>query len=84
MFLALGQAGVHSLDKVGRQSLAELVNVGAVDVVDLAESDVDNLLVLEEEVLGDLGGTWVGVVEGGDERCGLAFVVELEVDGSMA
>lgn len=84
VLLALGQARINGLDKVGRQSLAKLINVGAVNVIDFAERDVDNLLVLEEEVLGDLGGAWIGIVECGDEGSGLAFVVELVVDGSIA
>lgn len=78
-----GQARVDSLGKVGGQVLAELLDVRAVDLVDLAARDFDDPLVEEDEVLGDLGGTGVGVVEGGDEGGGLALVVELEVDRSM-
>lgn len=80
--IASSQARINSLHQVGRDRGAELLDVGAINALDIAKSDVDNLLVLEEEVLCDLRGTWVGAVERADEASWLAVVVELEVDGT--
>lgn len=69
-----------SLDKVGWEHVAEVVDVLAIDFLRTAKSDVDNALVLEEEVLGNLRGTWVIASKGSDESGRLAGWVELEVD----
>ena len=56
---ATAETAINSLDKVGWEAVAELSNVGAIDLDVVAEDDVHDLVVKEEEVLGDLGSARV-------------------------
>lgn len=81
--MAASLARVHGENKVRRQVGAELVDVARVDVVLVAECDVDDVVGQGEEVLRDLAGTGVGAVQDGGEDGALASRVELEVDAAL-
>ena len=83
VFLALCQADIDILSQVGRDMLAELLNVRAVDRLGEAERSVDNTGIKSEEVLGNLAGAWVLRIQRSHESGLLAIVVELEMDGSL-
>ncbi|GJC91475.1 pantothenate transporter liz1 [Colletotrichum higginsianum] len=80
---ALVQAGVDAEGDVGRDVLAEALEVGAVDGLHAAEGGGDDVRAEVEEGLGDLLDAWVDVVEAGDEDGVLAVRVELLVDGAL-
>jgi hypothetical protein len=80
--VALGEALVDADSQVGGDGSAELLDVLAIEGAGEAEGGVDDVLVEAEEVLGDLAGTGVGLVEGRDEGGRLAVVVDLVVDGA--
>lgn len=79
------QARVNTLSKVGGDALAELSNVGAIDLLRESKRSVDDIWVEAEEVLGDLGSTRVLGVQSSNKDGGLAVrvVVELVVDGAL-
>lgn len=83
VLVALGEALVHILSQVGRNLLAELLNVGSVDGLGKAKRGLDNFGIESEEVLGNLAGTGILGVQGSDESSIFAVVVELEVDGAL-
>lgn len=70
------KASLHGLNEVGRQTLAKLSNVGAIDLDVLAKHNIDNSVVEEEEILGNLRGARVLGRKGSDESCWLAVVIE--------
>lgn len=81
--LALGQANLHALRKVGRDILAKLRDVLPINGLGESKRSVDDVRVQAEEVLGDLRGTRVLVVERRNERGRVALVVDLVVDAAL-
>lgn len=80
---ALVQASVNAESNVGRNHLAEALNVLSVDGLDSTKSSLNNVPVQAEEVLSNLVHTGVDIVEASDEDGILAVGVELLVDGSL-
>lgn len=66
--------------QIGRNLFAELVDVLAIDALRETKSNIDDITVESEEVLGDLTGARVFGVESSDKGGGLAVVVELVMD----
>ena len=56
---ATAETAVYGLHKVGWEAVTELSNVRAIDLDVVAEDDVHDLVVEEEEVLSDLGSARV-------------------------
>jgi hypothetical protein len=83
LLVALGQADINVLSQVGRDHLAELVNVLAVDLLGKAKGSVDDTSVESEEALSNLVGAGVLGVQASYEDGLVAVVVELEVDASL-
>jgi hypothetical protein len=83
LLVALSQADINVLRQVGRNHLAELLNVLAVDLLGESKSSVDDTSVESEETLRNLVGTRVLGVETSDEYRLFAVVVELEVDAAL-
>lgn len=76
------KALVDAKGNVGWDLLAESLDIFAVNALGEAESGVDNVWVKAEEVLGDLGSSWVLAIQGGDECSRFALWVELVVDAA--
>lgn len=80
---ALVQASINAESNVGRNHVAEALNVLSVNGLDSTKSSRNNVPVQAEEVLGNLVHTGVDIVEAGDEDSILAVGVELLVNGSL-
>ena len=81
--VAASLARVHGRHQVRRQVRAELVHIARIDVVLVAQRNVNNIVRQSEEVLRDLRRARVGAVQRGGEDRALARRVELEVDAAL-
>jgi hypothetical protein len=82
LLVAPGQANIDILGEVGRNHLAELFDVLAVDLFREAESSIDDTGIKSVEALSDRVGTCVIGVQSSYEDSLLAVVVELVVNGA--
>jgi len=80
--LALRKAVINVLSDIGRNSLAELLDVLAINGLREAERSIEDASIEVEEVLSNLAGTGVLVVQSRDESSRLALRVELVVDAA--
>lgn len=83
VLVALGETAIDILRKVGRNHLAELLNVLPINSLGEPQSRVNNPSIESKEVLRNLAGSRILAVQARNKRSLLTVVVELEVDRSL-
>ena len=80
--VAFLQARINAERNVGRDLLAESIDILSIKRLRETEGSINNICIQAEKVLGNLAGTRIVRVERSDEGGGLAVGVNLVVDGT--